>query len=168
MQAREAMTTEVRTIAPDATVAEAAELMIESGHGAIPVVDADSRLLGVVTRFALVRRTLPSYLEEVGDLYLGPEPEASAAGTATAGAAAQPPRGEFEPFVEEVRELALLPVKDVMEPPLTVSEDTPLAEVAALMVTHHAHQAAVTKDGRLLGVLGLQDIIERIAWRQQR
>jgi CBS domain-containing protein len=144
MHAREAMTTEVRTIAPDATVAEAAELMIESGHGAIPVVDRDTTLLGVVTKFALVRRSLPSYLEEVGDLYRS---------------------GEFEPFEEQVRELALLPVRDVMEPALTVTEDTPLAEVAALMITHHAHQAAVTKDGRLLGVLGLQDIIERIAWR---
>jgi CBS domain-containing protein len=167
MHAREAMTTEVRAIAPDATVAEAAELMIESGHGAIPVVDSDRRLLGVVTRLALVRRALPSYLEEVGDLYLGPEPAAPAADTAMArtAAAAHPPRCGFEPFEEEVRELALLPVKDVMEPPLTVSEDTPLAEVAALMVTHHAHQAAVTKDGRVLGVLGLQDIVERIAWR---
>lgn len=144
MHAREAMTTEVRTVAPDATVAEAAELMIESGHGVIPVVDRDGTLLGVVTKFALVRRSLPSYLEEVGDLYRS---------------------GEFEPFEEQVRELALLPVRDVMEPALTVTQDTPLAEVAALMITHHAHQAAVTKDGHLLGVLGLQDIIEGIAWR---
>jgi len=66
---------------------------------------------------------------------------------------------------EQVRELALLPVRDVMEPALAVTEETPLAEVAAPMVTHDAQQAAVTKDGLLLGVLGLQDIIERIAWR---
>ena len=144
MHAREAMTTEVRTIAPDATVAEAAELMIESGHGVIPVVNRDRTLRGVVTRVALVRQSLPSYLQEVGDLYRS---------------------AEFEPLEEQVRELALLPVRDVMGPALAVTEETPLAEVAALMVTHHAQQAAVTKDGLLLGVLGLQDTIERIAWR---
>jgi CBS domain-containing protein len=138
------MTTEVRTIAPDATVAEAAELIIGSGYGAIPVVNRDGTPRGVVTRVALVRQSLPSYLQEVGDLYRS---------------------AEFEPLEEQVRELALLPVRDVMEPALAVTEDTPLAEVAALMVTHHAQQAAVTKDGLLLGVLGLQDTIERIAWR---
>jgi CBS domain-containing protein len=138
------MTAEVRTIAPDATVAEAAELIIGSGYGAIPVVNRDRTLRVVVTRVALVRQSLPSYLQEVGDLYRS---------------------AEFEPLEEQVRELALLPVRDVMEPALAVTEDTPLAEVAALMVTHHAQQAAVTKDGLLLGVLGLQDTIERIAWR---
>jgi CBS domain-containing protein len=139
------MTTAVRTVAPDATVAEAALLMIESGHGVIPVVDSGGILLGVVTKFTLVRRSLPSYLEEVGDLYQS---------------------GEFRPFDEKASALALLPVRDVMEPALTVTEETPLAEAAALMITHHAQQAAVTREGRLVGVIGMQDIIERIAWRE--
>jgi len=100
MQAPEAMTAEIHTVAPDAIVAEAAELIIGSGYGAIPVVRSDRSLLGVVTRLAL-----------------------------------------------------------------TVTQNAPPAGVAAPMVTHHGQQAAVTKDGLLLGVLRLQDIIERIAWR---
>jgi CBS domain-containing protein len=43
------MTTDVRTIAPDASVHEAAHLISRSGHNRLPVV-AGRRLVGVVTR----------------------------------------------------------------------------------------------------------------------
>ena len=44
------MTREPDTVAPDATVKEAARLIHESGHNRLPVVDEDGRLVGVVTR----------------------------------------------------------------------------------------------------------------------
>ncbi|MFN2615983.1 MAG: CBS domain-containing protein [Thermoleophilaceae bacterium] len=47
--AREMMTAEPDTVAPDATVQEAAQRIHDSGHNRLPVVD-DGRLVGVVTR----------------------------------------------------------------------------------------------------------------------
>ncbi len=138
------MTTDLHSVSPDATVGEAALLMRSSGHGALPVVDDDGKLLGLVTKFPLVRRLLPKYLEQVGDLYRS---------------------GEFKPFQDKVAEVALLPVTDVMDAkPLTASEDTPLAEVAAMMIMHNARQVLIVKEGRLVGVVGMQDIVDMIAW----
>jgi CBS domain-containing protein len=46
---RDAMTTDPYVIRPEASSAEAADLMAEGDVGAIPVVDAENRLLGIVT-----------------------------------------------------------------------------------------------------------------------
>jgi len=144
MKARDAMSREVETLSPDATVAEAALLMRSGGHGALPVVDSDGRLVGLVTKTPLVRRLLPKYLEQVGDLYRS---------------------GEFKPFRDEVETVSLLPVSDVMEAkPLTATEETPLAEVAAMMIMHDARQVLIVREGRLVGIVGMQDIIDMIAW----
>lgn len=48
MLVREAMSRDVKTIAPDATIREAARIMAESDIGALPVADGD-RLAGMVT-----------------------------------------------------------------------------------------------------------------------
>jgi CBS domain-containing protein len=48
--AEDMMTREPDTVAPNATVKEAARLIHESGHNRLPVVDEDGRLVGVVTR----------------------------------------------------------------------------------------------------------------------
>ncbi|HXF72561.1 MAG TPA: CBS domain-containing protein [Actinomycetota bacterium] len=47
---REAMTTAVRAVRPDAPIAEAAALMVRSGVNRLPVVDAEGRPVGIVTR----------------------------------------------------------------------------------------------------------------------
>ncbi len=138
------MTRDLHTVSPDATVGEAALLMRSTGHGALPVVDEEGKLLGLITKFPLVRRLLPKYLEQVGDLYRS---------------------GEFKPFQDKVAEVALLPVSDVMNrEPLTAREDTPLAEVAAMMIMHNARQVLIVEKERLVGVVGMQDIVDMIAW----
>jgi len=144
MRAREAMTREVTTVSPSATVSEAAILMRSTGHGALPVVGDDGRVKGLVTKTPIVRRLLPKYLEQVGALYRS---------------------GEFRPFMDKVEVVGLLPVTDVMDPkPLTATEDTPLAEIAAMMITHSARQALIVEGGRLVGIVGMQDILDIVAW----
>jgi CBS domain-containing protein len=53
--AREAMTGPARTIGPERPLAEAAKRMLEEAVNRFPVVDADGRLVGIVTRADLVR-----------------------------------------------------------------------------------------------------------------
>ena len=45
---REIMTTEVATLPADATAAAAADALAAGGYGAMPVVDADGHLVGVL------------------------------------------------------------------------------------------------------------------------
>jgi CBS domain-containing protein len=51
--ARDMMSTDLVTVAPDTTVEEAARLVHERGHNRLPVVEGD-RLVGVVTRVDLL------------------------------------------------------------------------------------------------------------------
>lgn len=49
------MTREVLSVNPDTPLKEAARLIVENRIGCLPVVDAERRLLGILTEFDLVR-----------------------------------------------------------------------------------------------------------------
>jgi CBS domain-containing protein len=56
MRAADVMTTEVITISPDASVLELAKLLSDRGISGVPVVDADNRMLGIVSEGDLLHR----------------------------------------------------------------------------------------------------------------
>jgi CBS domain-containing protein len=145
---RDAMSRGLRTASPDDTVAEAALTMRESGHGVLPVVDGDGQLVGLLKKSTLVRSCLPTYLEDVVDLVRS---------------------GVFAPFRDKVEEVGMLPVRDLMTPaPPLAGEDTPLAQVAAVMIMNDARQVFVVEEDELVGMVGLQDIVDAIAWPQPK
>src|SRR6266540_2505544 len=59
MRARDIMTSPVVTVRPDTHVKEAAALLAARGFTALPVVDEDDRLIGIVTEADLVRERIP-------------------------------------------------------------------------------------------------------------
>jgi len=145
MRAKDVMTAEVMTVGEDVAVGDAARLMHEGGHGGLPVVDGAGRLLGMIDRLSLVRLVLPKYAEDIGDLAFLPD--------------------DFEPFEERLEEVRHMLVREVAHPcEATVEESTPLVEVAALMVVKRAHHVPVLRDGRLVGIVGLQDVVDEIVW----
>jgi CBS domain-containing protein len=52
--AADMMTADPDTVAPDASIKEAARLVHESGHNRLPVVEEDGRLVGIITRVDLL------------------------------------------------------------------------------------------------------------------
>jgi CBS domain-containing protein len=133
-----------RTVRPDATIAEAAIIMRETGHGVLPVVDAQGRLVGVLKKISIVRRCLPTYLEQVGDLLRS---------------------GVIAPFRDKVDEVGFLLVRELMTPdPPTATQDTPLAQAAATMIMEDERQVFVLEEGKLIGLVGMQDIVDAMEW----
>jgi CBS domain-containing protein len=59
MRARDIMTSPVITVRPETSVRAAAALLAERGFTALPVVDEDDRLIGIVTEADLVRDRFP-------------------------------------------------------------------------------------------------------------
>ena len=59
MRARDIMSSPVVTVTPDMTVKYAANLLSAHGFTALPVLDDDGRLVGVVTEADLVRDRFP-------------------------------------------------------------------------------------------------------------
>ena len=57
MQARDVMTTNVITVGPETDVAETAKRLLEHRISALPVVEPDGRIVGIVSEGDLMRRT---------------------------------------------------------------------------------------------------------------
>jgi CBS domain-containing protein len=53
------MVTKVKTISPDTTISDIAELMLRMKINRLPVVDEDNNILGIVTRADIVRSMIP-------------------------------------------------------------------------------------------------------------
>ncbi|GLY70458.1 CBS domain-containing protein [Amycolatopsis taiwanensis] len=59
MRAQDVMTAPVVTVGPDASAKRAAELLSEHGFTALPVVDSEDRLVGIVTEADLIGDRIP-------------------------------------------------------------------------------------------------------------
>jgi CBS domain-containing protein len=135
MRARDLMTSPVVTVGPDASVKEAARLLVDHGFAVLPVVDADDRLLGVVTEADLLRNRL---LLDPRGLIHDPPPE---------------PTAPAPPTVAGVM------TTDV----LTAVPDTHTAELGRLMVDRHLRAVPVVDGDRLVGIVSRVDVLRTIA-----
>jgi CBS domain-containing protein len=149
MQARDLMTTTVVTIQPDATVGEAAQLMLKCNISCLPVVDEQDRLVGILTHtdFGLH----PKYHPLAENVY------------SLLGVAMTPQH------IEEVsRKVSSKLVKDVMRHPvITVHEDASIAEVTGLMLRQEIHRLPVLRGSQLAGIITSHDFLKLIAAGQQ-
>lgn len=135
MKVREIMTRDVTTAAPGMTLEEAAEMLARRRLRAMPVIDDEGHVLGMLTDRLLISRLLPA-LER-----------ADAGGPAAGGDAA----GE----VRDIMERTVMCVK----------EDEPLANVVRLMLDREIERLPVVREGQLVGFLTRGDIIRRLLLR---
>jgi CBS-domain-containing membrane protein len=142
------MTRHVLSVAPDATVEDAAKLMLSRGISGLFVVDPKGDLAGVVTEGDLLRR------DELGTeryrpwwLRLLVSPGRQAADfTRTHGRK----------------------VKDVMtEDVVSVASDANLEEVVETMEKHRIKRVPVTEAGRVIGVVARSDLLRALVGRSR-
>jgi CBS-domain-containing membrane protein len=137
------MTRNVAQVLPDTSVAEVVGLLIDRGLKALPVVDADQRIVGIITDGDLLSRggtTLPVRLQHL--LPLGERAAQVAA------LAAQP------------QQAADLMTRE----PVTLPAATPLAQAAAVMAERNLKRLPVVDDmGRLVGMVSRYDLLKTVA-----
>lgn len=148
MQAKDVMTMAVATIAADATVQDAAKVMVERRVSGLPVVDAHGRVAGMLSEGDLPRRT-----------ELGTDRQSSwwlqLLSLADENAAAD--------FVKT----HATRVADVMtRPVISVGETEPLEILALLLEKHRIKRVPVLREGRLVGVVSRADLVRRLAMAQ--
>jgi CBS-domain-containing membrane protein len=141
------MTKEVITVSPETRVSELAQTLAGKNLGGVPVVDAEGRLVGIVTQSDLVARVqeleLPPALNLLDfHLYL------------------QIPSHLFR----KVEKMLGATVADIMSrPPVTVAPETPLPRIAALMDQQKIHTLPVLEGGKIVGIIGKIDLIRAVA-----
>jgi len=144
MLARDVMTTDVATVAAHTPVEEVARFLLERGISGAPVVDDDHRVIGIVSEGDLLHRA------EIGT---------------------ERQRSWWLSWFASREEVASDYVKshgrraaDVMSKNVvTVSEDTPLAELAELLERRRIKRVPVVQDGRLAGIVSRADILRALA-----
>jgi len=142
MRAHQIMTRSVITIAPDATILQAAQTMLQHHVSGLPVVDAAGKLVGIVSEGDFIRRS------EIGT---------------------PRKRGRWlrillgDSAVDYVREHGRR-VSDVMtSDPVTVSEDATLEQIVDAMETNGVKRLPVMKDGRLVGLVSRANLMQAVA-----
>ncbi len=142
MKAREIMAQPVVTIRRDASLVEAARLMLDHRFGCLPVVDEAGRLAGVLTEsdFAAKERGVPFStlrLPHVFNQWMPPQ--------------------AIERLYEAARATS---VREVMcEEPETAAEETPVEDVIKLMLRCDINHVPILRDGVPVGVISRHDLL---------
>lgn len=138
MQAVDVMTPNVISVDPGAEVQGIASLLVEHGISAVPVVDNDDQVLGIVSENDLMRR-----VESEGDKHKswwlkwlsGNNP------------------------VDYVKSHGRK-ASEIMTPdPITIEEDEPLYSIAALLEKHGIKRVPVVREGKLVGIVSRADLL---------
>lgn len=144
MRAHQIMTRSVITVAPDATVLEAANLMLRHHVSGLPVVDTAGKLVGIVSEGDFIRRS------EIGT---------------------QKKRGRWLRFLlgagatatDYVRENGRRISEVMTVDPVTVTEETPLDQIVSSMERHGVKRLPVMRDGKLVGIVSRANLLQAVA-----
>ncbi len=142
MQAKDLMTAPAVTINADATVEDAARLLLERNLSCLPVLDGQGRLVGMLTHsdFGLHHKFMPL----AGNLYTLMDTWASP-----------------DHLEEASQAVKIKMVREVMKQPVTtVQEDAPIAEMARLMATKNIHRFPVMRGKELVGIVTRHDLLK--------
>lgn len=146
LKAKDIMTPAPVTLNPETDIRTAVAVLIEKKINGAPVVDATGKVVGVLCQSDLVaqqkRVTMPSLLAVLD------------------GFIALSSREDFE---REIKKIAASRVAEAMTPnPVVITPDTPIDEIATAMVNEKLYTLPVVDEGRLVGVVGKEDILKTL------
>ena len=144
MRATDAMIRDVVTVHPDTDVADAIKLLSEHDVSALPVLNPAGNLVGILSEADLIHRV------EIGTEKHRPWWQEAVTGAST--------------LAEEFAKSHGRKVGEIMAPGvISVSEDTPLSEIAALFERKRIKRVPVVKDGKLVGIVSRSNLIQALA-----
>jgi CBS domain-containing protein len=142
MRAADVMTPRVVAVDPEATIAEAADLMLRTGVSGLLVIDNNGALVGIVTEGDLLRRA------ELGTQRIRPRWLAF-----------------FNPgkLAEEYARSHGRNVREVMTVEVeTVAEDTHVSKIVKIMTKGHIKRLPVLRDGKVVGIVSRADLMRAL------
>ena len=143
---KDIMTREIFTVTPETEIAQAAKLLLSKRINGVPVVDKTGKLVGILCQSDLIAQQksipIPS-LFTLLDGYI--------------------PLTLLNRLDKEVEKIAATKVEHAMTPnPTTVDPDTDIEKVAVLMVEKNYHTLPVVDGGKLVGIVGKEDVLRTL------
>ena len=144
MKAKDIMTSPVVSVEVDATVMQAAQIMLQKRISGLPVVDKDGRLVGVVTEGDFLRRAETRTERRRArwlEFLVGP--------------------GRL---ADEYTHSHSRKIEDVMtRDPVIVTEDSPLEEIVDVMERHQIKRLPVISGQQLVGIVSRANLLRALA-----
>jgi CBS-domain-containing membrane protein len=144
MKARDVMVTPVITAGPNASIKSVAETFVRHRISAVPVVDDNGKLVGIISEGDLLHRVeagterrRPWWLRA----FIGPDELAN----------------------EYVKAHACKVSDAMTREVVTASPDTPLHELAALLEKHSIKRVPIVDNGQLVGVVSRANLVQAVA-----
>lgn len=144
MQARDVMVSPVITVKPSASVREVAETLVNKRISAVPVVDDQGHLLGIVSEGDLLHRA-EAATQRRHSWWL---------------------RGLLggDTLASEYIKAHSRSVSDVMtKRVITADPDTPLHEIAALLERNFIKRVPIVENGRIVGIVSRANLVQALA-----
>ena len=146
MIAKEIMTTDVLTVSPDQTIHDVAGKLLERAVSALPVVDEQGRLIGIISEGDLLRRVETGTDRKRSwwlDMMVSTEEKS---------------RDFLKSHAVHVRDVMTRKV-------ITVGEETPAYEIAEILEENRIKRVPVVDGDRLVGIVSRADLIRGLAVR---
>lgn len=144
MIARDIMQENVITVTEDMTIEEVARLLVENDISGVPVIDKENNLKGIISEGDLIYKDKQIHIPAVvnildSTIYLE----------------------SLKKFREELRKITAFHVKDMMtQEVISVEVETPIEEIATIMIDKRINRVPVLKSGKLVGIITRQNILK--------
>jgi CBS domain-containing protein len=146
LKVKDIMTTDVMSVTPQTEIVHAAKLLLGKRINGVPVVDEKGTLVGILCESDLIIQQKKFPVPSLFTLLDGLVPLTS-----------------MKRLKAEVQKMSAVIVADAMTPnPLTVTPETTVEEVATIMVGRKFHTLPVVDEGRLVGIVGKDDILKTL------
>jgi CBS domain-containing protein len=144
MKARDVMVFPVITVKPSSSVKEVATTLLERRISAVPVVDDQGKLVGIISEGDLMHRSEAGTERQRSWWLLGWTGD--------------------ETLAAEYVKAHARKVGDVMTRiVITATPETPLHEIAALLERNSIKRVPIVKDGQLVGIVSRANLIQAVA-----
>ncbi len=144
MKAADVMTSKVITVGPDAQLEDVARTLLSNRISGMPVLDADGKLIGIVSEGDLMRH-VESGTERHRSWWL----------TLLMGRDAL----AAEYVKEHARKVSDVMTRDV----IAVKPDTPLGDIATVLERNGIKRVPVVQDGKVVGIVSRANLLQALA-----
>jgi CBS domain-containing protein len=146
LKAKDIMAKELISVTPETPVIEAAKILLEKRINGLPVLNEEGQLVGIICQSDLVAQQKRFPIPSVFNLLDGLIPISST-----------------KTLEKEMKKIAASRVSDAMSTnPVAVSPETSLEDIATLMVTKSFHTLPVVDQGKLVGIIGKEDVLRTL------
>ncbi len=146
LSVKDIMTRDVIAVSPEMDIAHAARLLLEKSINGVPVVDGTGKLVGILCQSDLVAQQKKFPIPTLFTFLNGFIPMTS-----------------MKHLEKEVQKITAITVADAMSPnPVSIRPGASIEEVCTIMVDRNFHTLPVVDKGKLVGILGKEDVLRTL------